>query len=155
MINSTVNHQKLPFSDPTHPPLWWRNTWMPPNGDIRPSFWLLGYVLLFYPFFCKSEHFSFGQTLNCPFCIMYVYLYDCCLYQAPHSLAVRLSLVSLDTGQMDPLLLPSSVYWVANCWIRLLWESMRLIKCLQNYIKSTKKSAKEKKINRKSLCKMV
>ena len=30
MINSNVNHQKLPFSDPTHPPLWWRNTWMPP-----------------------------------------------------------------------------------------------------------------------------
>ena len=28
MIYSTVNHQKLPFSDPTHPPLWWRNTWM-------------------------------------------------------------------------------------------------------------------------------
>ena len=31
MIYSTVNHQKLPFSDPTHPPLWWRNTWMLPN----------------------------------------------------------------------------------------------------------------------------
>ena len=31
MIYSPVNHQKLPFSDPTHPPLWWRNTWMPPN----------------------------------------------------------------------------------------------------------------------------
>ena len=30
MIYSTVNHQRLPFSDPTHPPLWWRNTWMPP-----------------------------------------------------------------------------------------------------------------------------
>ena len=29
-INSTVNHQKLPFSDPTHPPLSWRNTWMVP-----------------------------------------------------------------------------------------------------------------------------
>ena len=31
MIYGTVNHQKLPFSDPTHPPLWWRNTWMVPN----------------------------------------------------------------------------------------------------------------------------
>ena len=30
MIYSTVNHQKLSFSDPTHPPLWWRNTWMVP-----------------------------------------------------------------------------------------------------------------------------
>ena len=30
MIYSTVNHQKLPFSDPTHPPLWWRNTWIVP-----------------------------------------------------------------------------------------------------------------------------
>ena len=30
MIYSTVNHQELPFSDPTHPPLWWRNTWMVP-----------------------------------------------------------------------------------------------------------------------------
>ena len=30
MIYSTVNHQKLPFSDPNHPPLWWRNTWMVP-----------------------------------------------------------------------------------------------------------------------------
>ena len=31
MIYSTVNHQKLPFYDPTHPPLWWRNTWMFPK----------------------------------------------------------------------------------------------------------------------------
>ena len=30
MIYSTVNHQKLTFSNPTHPPLWWRNTWMVP-----------------------------------------------------------------------------------------------------------------------------
>ena len=30
-INSTVNQQKLPFSDPTHPLLCWRNTWMVPN----------------------------------------------------------------------------------------------------------------------------
>ena len=29
-INSNVNQQKLPFSDPTHPPLCWRNTWMVP-----------------------------------------------------------------------------------------------------------------------------
>ena len=29
-INSTVNQLKLPFSDPTHPPLCWRNTWMVP-----------------------------------------------------------------------------------------------------------------------------
>ena len=29
-INSTVNQQKLPFSDPTHPLLCWRNTWMVP-----------------------------------------------------------------------------------------------------------------------------
>ena len=34
MIYSTLNHQKLPFSDPTHPPLWWRNTWMLPNADF-------------------------------------------------------------------------------------------------------------------------
>ena len=27
-INSTVNQQKLPFSNPTHLPLCWRNTWM-------------------------------------------------------------------------------------------------------------------------------
>ena len=26
MVYSTVNHQKLPFSDLTHPLLWWRNT---------------------------------------------------------------------------------------------------------------------------------
>ena len=26
----TVNHQELPFSGPTHPPLWWRNTWLVP-----------------------------------------------------------------------------------------------------------------------------
>ena len=32
MIYSTVNHQELPFSDPTHRPLWWRNTWMPPKA---------------------------------------------------------------------------------------------------------------------------
>ena len=32
---------------------------------MRPSFWFLGYVLLFYPFFLKSEHFSFGRTLIC------------------------------------------------------------------------------------------
>ena len=31
MIYSTLNHQELPFSDPTHPPLWWRNTWMLPK----------------------------------------------------------------------------------------------------------------------------
>ena len=31
MIYSTVNHQKLPSSDPTHPLLWWRNTWMVPE----------------------------------------------------------------------------------------------------------------------------
>ena len=30
MIYSTVNHQEFPFFDPTHPPPWWRNTWMPP-----------------------------------------------------------------------------------------------------------------------------
>ena len=35
----------------------------PDNGDMRPLFWFLGYVLLFYPFFLKSEHFSFGRTL--------------------------------------------------------------------------------------------
>ena len=34
MIYRTVNHQKLPFSDPTHPPLWWRNTWMVPNQNM-------------------------------------------------------------------------------------------------------------------------
>ena len=32
---------------------------------MRPSFWFLGYVLLFYQFFLKSEHFSFGRTLIC------------------------------------------------------------------------------------------
>ena len=32
MIYTTVNHQKLPISNPTHPPLWWRNTWMVPCG---------------------------------------------------------------------------------------------------------------------------
>ena len=37
-INSTVNQQKLPFSDPTHPPLCWRNTWMVPKR---------GYVIVF------------------------------------------------------------------------------------------------------------
>ena len=31
-INRTVNQQKMPFSDPTHPPLCWRNTWMIPIG---------------------------------------------------------------------------------------------------------------------------
>ena len=31
MIYSTVNHEKLPYSDPNHPPLWWCNTWMVPN----------------------------------------------------------------------------------------------------------------------------
>ena len=46
MIYSTVNHQELPFSDPTHPPLWWRNIWMVPyqvnwqlvtgNGSLTP-----------------------------------------------------------------------------------------------------------------------
>ena len=40
MIYSTVNHQKLPFSDPTHPPLWWRNTWMVPMPSIFWNFWL-------------------------------------------------------------------------------------------------------------------
>ena len=30
-INSTVNQQKLPFSDPTHQPLCWHNTWMVPK----------------------------------------------------------------------------------------------------------------------------
>ena len=35
MIYSTVNHQKLPFSDPTHPPLWWRNTWMVPYTTVK------------------------------------------------------------------------------------------------------------------------
>ena len=33
MIYSTVNHKKLPFSDPIHPPLWWRNNWMVPYKD--------------------------------------------------------------------------------------------------------------------------
>ena len=28
---TTVNYQELPFFDPTHPPLWWRNTWMVPK----------------------------------------------------------------------------------------------------------------------------
>ena len=37
MIYSTVNHQELPFSDPTHPPLWWRNTWMVPYVLNHPS----------------------------------------------------------------------------------------------------------------------
>ena len=31
-INSTVNQQKLPFSDPTYPLLCWRNNWMVPKG---------------------------------------------------------------------------------------------------------------------------
>ena len=30
-INSTVNWHSLPFSDPTNPPLCWRNTWMVPK----------------------------------------------------------------------------------------------------------------------------
>ena len=33
-INSTVNQGKLPFSDPTHPPLCWRNTWMVPRHAL-------------------------------------------------------------------------------------------------------------------------
>ena len=42
MIYSTVNHQKLPFSDPTNPPLWWRNTWMVPKLTISLKIaWLL------------------------------------------------------------------------------------------------------------------
>ena len=34
MIYSTVNHQEFPFFDPTHPPPWWRNTWMPPKKTL-------------------------------------------------------------------------------------------------------------------------
>ena len=34
MIYSKVNHQKLTFSDPTHPLLWWLNTWMVPSAVL-------------------------------------------------------------------------------------------------------------------------
>ena len=37
----------------------------PDNGDMRPSFWFLGCVLLFYRLLLESEHFSFGWTLIC------------------------------------------------------------------------------------------
>ena len=47
MIYSTVNHQKLPFSDPTHPPLWWRNTWMVPLQNLHST-------LTNNSFFCVS-----------------------------------------------------------------------------------------------------
>ena len=29
-------HQTSSVGQPTHPPLWWRNTWMPPNLDFDP-----------------------------------------------------------------------------------------------------------------------
>ena len=38
MIYSAVNHQKLSFSDLTHPPLWWRNSWMVPM-DVFVEYW--------------------------------------------------------------------------------------------------------------------
>ena len=37
----------------------------PDNGDMRPSFRFLGYVLLFYPLLLESEHFSYEWTLIC------------------------------------------------------------------------------------------
>ena len=37
----------------------------PDNGDMRPSFWFLGYVHLFYLLLLKSEHFSYGRTFIC------------------------------------------------------------------------------------------
>ena len=51
-INSTVNQQKLTFSDPTHPTLYWRNTWMvleakwPLPESIFTSLWNF-YMVLF------------------------------------------------------------------------------------------------------------
>ena len=37
IYSSTVNHQKLQFSDPTHPPIWWRNTWTVPYKAALPK----------------------------------------------------------------------------------------------------------------------
>ena len=68
MIYSTVNHQKLPFSDPTHPPLWWRNTWMVPYfsltvaiGDMETASrniitLTFGYLPLFLVRFCVFHY---------------------------------------------------------------------------------------------------
>ena len=48
MIYSTINHQKLPFSDPTHPPLWWRNTWMAPNQTFYVWYSKFGTLIKFF-----------------------------------------------------------------------------------------------------------
>ena len=44
----------------------------PDNEDMRPSFWFLCYVHLFYPLLFKSEHFSYGRILIChTYCAAY------------------------------------------------------------------------------------
>ena len=53
MIYSTVNHQKLPLSNPTHPPLWRRNTWMIQNLKLLSSSRQVSWIfpIQFYEFF--------------------------------------------------------------------------------------------------------
>ena len=52
-INSTVNQQKLPFSDPTHPTLCWRNTWMVPNCKFH-HFDTKSWKLVLHEYFIKN-----------------------------------------------------------------------------------------------------
>ena len=74
MIYSTENHQKLPHSDPTYPPLWWRNTWTPPRYSwpiYQHPFW---YCDPFFPltiistkywaFISKPKTFIWDWDLN-------------------------------------------------------------------------------------------
>ena len=59
-INSTVNQQKLTFSEPTHPPLCWRNTWMvleakwPLPESIFTSLW--NFYMVLFKIRTKNRH---------------------------------------------------------------------------------------------------
>ena len=51
VMNSTVNQQKLPFSDPTHPSLSWRKSWMVQKStrvDFRCNHSILPYIFFIF-----------------------------------------------------------------------------------------------------------
>ena len=54
-------HQTWSFGHPTHPPLWWRNTWMVPYLIFKMQIWAIGENFRFIP---PSTFFRFYLDIS-------------------------------------------------------------------------------------------
>ena len=62
-IYSTANHQKLPLSDPTHPPLWWRILELTLSKRLM-ALYFNKYLILLNDKFTFNSIFQFVEPRN-------------------------------------------------------------------------------------------